>query len=135
MGCTGIGTRDYRPVQYEPGGSPPDCSDIVCPMYLPVENVIRYAVQSAGVSSCTPGTHAVFGIRRFFLNVLYRCCFPFRPLRVHRAAKRPLILCEYQHAMGNSNGSLAEYWKAFESFSYLQGGFIWDWVDQVIFFS
>ena len=43
---------------------------------------------------------------------------------------RPLILCEYSHAMGNSNGSLNEYWEAFESFKGLQGGFIWDWVDQ-----
>ena len=43
---------------------------------------------------------------------------------------RPLILCEYSHAMGNSNGSLADYWAAFEKYRGLQGGFIWDWVDQ-----
>jgi len=43
---------------------------------------------------------------------------------------RPLILCEYSHAMGNSNGSLKEYWEAFENYHGLQGGFIWDWVDQ-----
>lgn len=43
---------------------------------------------------------------------------------------RPLILCEYSHAMGNSNGSLNEYWEAFETYHGLQGGFIWDWVDQ-----
>jgi beta-galactosidase len=43
---------------------------------------------------------------------------------------RPLILCEYSHAMGNSNGSLHEYWQAFETYHGLQGGFIWDWVDQ-----
>ena len=45
---------------------------------------------------------------------------------------RPLILCEYSHAMGNSNGSLKEYWDAFESCHGLQGGYIWDWVDQGI---
>lgn len=44
--------------------------------------------------------------------------------------RRPMILCEYQHAMGNSNGSLADYWAAFESTPGLQGGFIWDWIDQ-----
>jgi beta-galactosidase len=44
--------------------------------------------------------------------------------------RRPMILCEYQHAMGNSNGSLADYWEAFESTPGLQGGFIWDWIDQ-----
>jgi beta-galactosidase len=43
--------------------------------------------------------------------------------------RRPLILCEYQHAMGNSNGSLAEHWAAFESTPGLQGGFIWEWID------
>ena len=43
---------------------------------------------------------------------------------------RPLIMCEYSHAMGNSNGSLADYWDAIESHQGLQGGFIWDWVDQ-----
>jgi beta-galactosidase len=43
---------------------------------------------------------------------------------------RPLILCEYSHAMGNSNGSLADYWRAFETHDALQGGFIWDWKDQ-----
>jgi beta-galactosidase len=42
---------------------------------------------------------------------------------------RPLILCEYSHAMGNSNGSLAEYVAAFENHHGLQGGFIWEWVD------
>ncbi len=43
---------------------------------------------------------------------------------------KPLIMCEYSHAMGNSNGSLADYWKLIESRPGLQGGFIWDWVDQ-----
>ena len=43
---------------------------------------------------------------------------------------RPYIPCEYSHAMGNSNGSLKEYWQAFKSVRGLQGGFIWDWVDQ-----
>ncbi len=43
---------------------------------------------------------------------------------------RPLIMCEYAHAMGNSVGNLKEYWEAIESTPGLQGGFIWDWVDQ-----
>lgn len=42
---------------------------------------------------------------------------------------RPLIMCEYSHAMGNSNGSLSDYWAAFERYPGLQGGFIWEWVD------
>lgn len=43
---------------------------------------------------------------------------------------RPLILCEYAHSMGNSTGNLQDYWDMIESDSILQGGFIWDWVDQ-----
>jgi len=43
---------------------------------------------------------------------------------------RPMILCEYAHAMGNSVGNLQDYWDAFERYGHLQGGFIWDWVDQ-----
>ncbi|MEM7678377.1 MAG: glycoside hydrolase family 2 TIM barrel-domain containing protein, partial [Myxococcota bacterium] len=42
---------------------------------------------------------------------------------------RPYIPCEYQHAMGNSNGCLQEYWDAFEQYDGLQGGFIWEWID------
>ncbi|MEL6926064.1 MAG: glycoside hydrolase family 2 TIM barrel-domain containing protein, partial [Bacteroidota bacterium] len=43
---------------------------------------------------------------------------------------RPTILCEYAHAMGNSVGNLQDYWDVIESRDNLQGGFIWDWVDQ-----
>ena len=43
---------------------------------------------------------------------------------------RPVILCEYSHAMGNSNGGLAKYWEVFRSNRSAQGGFIWDLIDQ-----
>ncbi len=43
---------------------------------------------------------------------------------------RPLILCEYAHAMGNSTGNLQDYWDVIEKYPKLQGGFVWDWVDQ-----
>jgi beta-galactosidase len=45
------------------------------------------------------------------------------------AQRHPLIMCEFSHAMGNSNGTLAEYWDAIESTPGLQGGFIWEWRD------
>ena len=44
--------------------------------------------------------------------------------------KRPFILCEYAHAMGNSLGGIKEYWNLFEIHDKLQGGFIWDFQDQ-----
>ena len=43
---------------------------------------------------------------------------------------RPVVPSEYAHAMGNSTGSLNNQWKAIYKYSNLQGGFIWDWVDQ-----
>ena len=46
-----------------------------------------------------------------------------------KKADRPLIMCEYSHAMGNSNGTLAEYWQAIHSLPALQGGFIWEMWD------
>jgi beta-galactosidase len=45
---------------------------------------------------------------------------------------RPLIMCEYSHAMGNSNGTLKEYWDAIHSLPGLQGGFIWEFWDHGI---
>lgn len=46
--------------------------------------------------------------------------------------KRPYIMCEYAHAMGNSSGNFQEYWDIINSSKHMQGGFIWDWVDQGI---
>ncbi|KGE19535.1 glycoside hydrolase family 2 TIM barrel-domain containing protein [Paenibacillus wynnii] len=46
--------------------------------------------------------------------------------------KKPYILCEYSHAMGNSCGGLHLYWEVFEKYDILQGAFIWDWIDQAI---
>ncbi len=46
-----------------------------------------------------------------------------------KKADRPLIMCEYTHAMGNSNGTLAEYWEAIHTLPGLQGGFIWEMWD------
>ncbi len=44
--------------------------------------------------------------------------------------ERPVILCEYSHAMGNSNGNIFKYWDAIYKYPRMQGGFVWDWVDQ-----
>ncbi len=45
-------------------------------------------------------------------------------------ATRPLLMCEFAHSMGNSTGNLVEYWEIVENYRGIQGGFIWDWVDQ-----
>ncbi|GEL10725.1 beta-galactosidase [Flavobacterium glycines] len=56
-------------------------------------------------------------------------------MKEYAAAKdktRPFIMCEYSHAMGNSSGNFQEYWDIINSSRHMQGGFIWDWVDQGI---
>ncbi len=49
-----------------------------------------------------------------------------------KADMRPMIQCEYAHAMGNSEGGFKEYWDLFRKYPKLQGGYIWDFVDQSI---
>ena len=59
-----------------------------------------------------------------------------RPYWLERYARsgseKPFVLVEYAHAMGNSVGNLADYWEVIDSHPQLQGGFIWDWVDQAL---
>ncbi|MFG2026147.1 glycoside hydrolase family 2 TIM barrel-domain containing protein [Streptomyces sp. NPDC048825] len=88
-----------RPLQYE-GAAKLDwsdetvASDIVCPMYAPIEDCVAHALSGKQT--------------------------------------KPLIQCEYSHAMGNSNGTLADHWAAIESTPGLQGGFIWEFWDHGI---
>ena len=46
---------------------------------------------------------------------------------------KPMIICEYAHAMGNAIGNLSEYWEVIENSNSTVGGAIWDWVDQAIY--
>ncbi len=46
--------------------------------------------------------------------------------------KRPLVLCEYSHAMGNSNGDLNDYWEKIDHNERFMGGFVWEWCDHAI---
>nr|AWC67556.1 ELAV-LacZ fusion [Drosophila melanogaster] len=92
-----------RPVQYEGGGADTTATDIICPMYARVDGDQPFpAVPKRSIKKwlSLPGE------------------------------TRPLILCEYAHAMGNSLGGFAKYWQAFRQYPRLQGGFVWDWVDQ-----
>ncbi|KAA1159820.1 beta-galactosidase [Pseudoalteromonas fuliginea] len=92
-----------RPVQYEGGGANTTATDIICPMYARVNTDIK--------DDAVPK----YSIKKWL-------SLP--------GETRPLILCEYAHAMGNSLGSFDDYWQAFREYPRLQGGFIWDWVDQ-----
>ncbi len=79
-----------RPIMFEQASQTWN-TDIVAPMYPPVDSMKRYA---------------------------------------GKAQTRPFIMCEYSHAMGNSNGNFDEYWDIIYSSKNMQGGCIWDWVDQ-----
>jgi beta-galactosidase len=92
-----------RPVQYEGGGANTSATDIICPMYARVDSDIE--------DEAVPK----YSIKKWL-------SLP--------GETRPLILCEYAHAMGNSLGNVDDYWQAFKEYPRLQGGFIWDWVDQ-----
>ncbi|MFT7008881.1 MAG: beta-galactosidase [Colwellia sp.] len=101
-------SKDYdpsRPVQYEGGGANTKATDIICPMYARVDEDQPF------------DTVPKWSIKKWI-------GLPNE--------SRPLILCEYAHAMGNSLGSFEIYWQAFRANPKLQGGFIWDWVDQGI---
>ena len=79
-----------------PSASELGATDVVCPMYTPLDHVVEWA----------------------------------RWVEETHADDRPMLLCEFSHAMGNSNGSLNEYVEAFFEFPALAGGFVWDWRDQ-----
>lgn len=97
------GSDPSRPVQYEGGGADTPVTDIICPMYARTHQDQPFPAVpkwALGKWIGLPGE------------------------------TRPLILCEYAHAMGNSLGGYAHYWQAFRDHPRLQGGFVWDWVDQ-----
>jgi beta-galactosidase len=56
----------------------------------------------------------------------------FRAWAERTDAKKPYIMCEFAHAMGNSTGNFREFFDIMEGHPHMQGGFIWDWVDQGI---
>ncbi len=61
---------------------------------------------------------------------MYRTITDIKNKWIGTDPNRPFIWCEYAHAMGNSTGNFQEYWDLINSYRQIQGGFIWDWVDQ-----
>lgn len=51
-------------------------------------------------------------------------------MRYYKKVSKPMIQCEYAHAMGNSVGNFKEYWDLYRRYPEMQGGFIWDFADQ-----
>ncbi|MEM8945831.1 MAG: glycoside hydrolase family 2 TIM barrel-domain containing protein [Planctomycetota bacterium] len=85
------------------------------------------------ISSIKGGKHLGNPTDRSYVDVISRM-YPraseLQELVRQDASGRPIVLCEYAHAMGNSTGNLKEYWDLIRSEPRLIGGFIWDWIDQ-----
>jgi beta-galactosidase len=97
-----------RPVQSEQADEEEN-TDIVTPMYPTIANMKKFASDFTK----KPDGSVVSKSGR-------------------KGAVRPYIMCEYSHSMGNSNGNFQEYWDVIYSSPIMQGGCIWDWVDQGI---
>ncbi|MEN8703398.1 MAG: glycoside hydrolase family 2 TIM barrel-domain containing protein [Polaribacter sp.] len=64
------------------------------------------------------------------LSRMYPEIYQLKAMSESKYINRPIIMCEYEHAMGNSIGNLGEYWDLINSKKNLIGGFIWDMKDQ-----
>lgn len=78
-----------------------------------------------GIRGNWMGSHSLTDV----IAPMYPAISAIKEYATSSKADRPLIMCEYSHAMGNANGTLAEYWEVIESTHGLQGGFIWEFWD------
>ncbi|MGF1638119.1 MAG: glycoside hydrolase family 2 TIM barrel-domain containing protein [Cyclobacteriaceae bacterium] len=70
-----------------------------------------------------------------YVDVISRMYVPIETMLMwaqHPTEKRPVMWCEYAHAMGNSLGNFDEFWQAIRGNDRMLGAFIWDWIDQGI---
>ncbi len=107
-----------RQFHYE-GDLTMEASDVISRMYPKVEDLD------------TVGNHEDLTIS-WFENLTNKLSADNKPCRADDYKGKPMILCEYAHAMENSLGNLDEYIERFEKYPNIAGGFIWDFVDQSI---
>ena len=128
-----------------------DVSDVICPMYEPIDMLIEWSDLVSQHHRQQPDTTLRGKALHEFALINARdrdtqwaeagytplASDPTRsagqihlpiPTPLH-PLDRPVILCEYSHAMGNSNGSLSDYFEVFKTKPGIQGGFIWEWLD------
>ncbi|MFB0920362.1 MAG: glycoside hydrolase family 2 TIM barrel-domain containing protein [Oscillospiraceae bacterium] len=118
MKAAALSLDTTRPIHYE-GDMDMSVSDVVSRMYPTVELLE------------TLGRHeeVTIGLLDNFLNMLTA---DNKPLKPEQYTGKPVLACEYAHAMENSLGNFQEYMDVFEKYQNIAGGFIWDFVDQSI---
>lgn len=108
-----------RPIHYEGAQGDPEAPD-----YIPGGAPGRDGIANRGNPT-----------DRWYVDMvsrMYASVEELEHLAHNDPSDRPIVLCEYSHAMGNSIGNLKEYWDLIRSEDRLIGGFIWDWIDQGI---
>ena len=124
-------TKDYdptRPVHYEGAQGQP-----MHPDYVPLTSVaFTSAVVEVGQEIVEPKGGANPNDPEFvdIVSRMYPSITELAEMAVNPNIDRPILMCEYAHSMGNSTGSLDEYWDLIRSHESLLGGHIWDWMDQ-----
>ena len=124
-------TKDYdptRPVHYEGAQGQP-----MHPDYVPLTSVaFTSAVVEVGQEIVEPKGGANPNDPQFvdIVSRMYPSITELAEMAVNPNIDRPILMCEYAHSMGNSTGSLDEYWDLIRSHESLLGGHIWDWMDQ-----
>jgi len=111
-------------------------TDVICPMYPALDEIAKWsAFVSKHWKEKDRGADRAEALKQLVaagvedkkkLATLPGISTPLHPL------ERPVILCEFSHAMGNSNGSLHDYYELFRTKPGVQGGFIWEWLDHGI---
>ena len=87
-------------------------------------------VSYLGYSTVTP-EHSISSYADIYAPMYYQS-WKMKDYALDDRYTQPLIQCEYAHAMGNSLGNLEDYWQLIRAHRKLQGGFVWDWVDQSV---
>ena len=109
---------DSRPVHYE-GDFDLTTSDFISRMYPNGEMMEKLGTRQ-------PITVSMFE------NIANSLAADNKPITAEMYRGKPVVLCEFAHAMENSLGNFQEFMDAFEKYDNLCGGFIWDFVDQAI---
>ena len=128
-----------RPIHYEGAQSQPEH-----PLYKPAKRsskvVFTSEMQKVEKTETPPASLPELKVKRsgnptdaVYVDIISRM-YPrievLEDMALDTIHKRPIYMCEYAHSMGNSTGSMKDYWDVIRKYDNLLGGHIWDWMDQ-----